>query len=71
MIDQSPAYLRYPASRHRVHRLGPMRFGLLNDSFPTMEHAWRATAGDLAAAGLDARTTTEVIRAQQEIDPDA
>ena len=71
MIDQSPADLRYRVALHRVHRLGAMRFGLLNDFFPTMEHAWRATAGDLAAAGLDARTTTEVIRAQQEIDPDA
>ena len=71
VIDQAPADLRYRVALHRVHRLGSMRFGLLNDFLPTMEHAWRAGAGDLAAAGLDARTATEVIRAQHEIDPDA
>ncbi len=71
MIDQSPADLRYRVALHRVHRLGSMRFGMLDRFFPDMEHAWRAGSSDLAAAGLDARTTTEVLRAQEEIDPDA
>lgn len=71
MIDQTPADLRYRVALHRVHRLGSMRFGILDAYFPDMEHAWRASHADLAAAGLDARTATEVVRAQQEIDPDA
>lgn len=69
-VIEQPSDLRYRVALHRVHRLGSMRFGLLDRFFPDMEHAWRASASDLAAAGLDSRTTTEVLRAREEIDPD-
>lgn len=46
-----------------------MRFALLEAAFPTLEDAWRADAGALHAAGLDARTAQAVTRAQEEIDP--
>ena len=70
-MDQSPLDLRFRVALHRVHRLGSMRFGLLDRFFPDMAEVWRASSSDLAAAGLDARTVTEVLRAQEEIDPDA
>lgn len=70
MNHEAPADLRFRVALHRVHRLGSMRFALLDRHFPSMAEAWRASAGELAAAGLDARTTTEVLRARDEIDPD-
>ncbi|GMU39250.1 MAG: DNA processing protein DprA [Chloroflexota bacterium] len=63
------ADLPYWLALHRVHRLGSVRFGLLERAFPTMEEAWRASEGALIEAGLDARTAREVSRAKDEIDP--
>lgn len=68
---EAPADLRYRIALHRVHRLGAVRFGLLDRAFPSMEEAWRAPAGALVAAGLDQRTAQEVVRAREETDPDA
>ncbi|MGE0134269.1 MAG: DNA-processing protein DprA [Dehalococcoidia bacterium] len=61
--------LAYRVALHRVPRLGSVRFALLEAAFPTLEEAWRADAGALHAAGLDARTAQAVSRAQSEIDP--
>lgn len=61
--------LAYRVALHRVPRLGAVRFGLLEAAFPSLEEAWRADAGALHAAGLDARTTQAVSRAQSELDP--
>ncbi|MBM3956775.1 MAG: DNA-protecting protein DprA, partial [Gemmatimonadetes bacterium] len=36
-----------------------------------MAEAWSAGGADLAAAGLDRRTTQEVVAARRRIDPDA
>jgi len=67
-----PAHdLPYWVALHRVHRLGSVRFGLLERAFPTMADAWRASEGDLTEAGLDTRTAREVARARSEVDPDA
>lgn len=63
--------LPYWVALHRVHRLGSVRFGLLERGFPTMAEAWRASEGDLIEAGLDTRTAREVARARTEVDPDA
>ena len=71
MISAPPADLRYHVALHRVHRLGTVRFGLLERAFPSLAEAWAADASALAAAGLDAHTAQEVQRAQREIDPDA
>ena len=48
-----------------------MRFALLEQAFPTLEEAWRASRDELIAAGLDARTATAVTRAREELDPQA
>ena len=66
---EAPADLPYRIALHRVHRLGAVRFGLLDRAFPSMEEVWRAPAGALVAAGLDQRTAQEVVRARDETDP--
>jgi len=49
---------------HRVHRLGAVRFELLERAFPTMEAAWRASAAELRHAGLD-RGSIETLEAER------
>ncbi|MBM4411417.1 MAG: DNA-protecting protein DprA [Chloroflexi bacterium] len=68
---EAPADLPYRIALHRVHRLGAVRFGLLDRSFPSMAEVWHAPAGALVAAGLDQRTAQEVVRAREETDPDS
>jgi len=48
-----------------------VRFAILEAAFPTMEQAWRASREELIAAGLDARTATEVVKARDSVDPNA
>lgn len=67
--DTAAADLPYWVALHRVHRLGSVRFGLLERAFPSMAEAWRASEQDLIHAGLDARTAGEVSRARDELDP--
>ena len=69
MSDTRTNDLPYWVALHRVHRLGSVRFSLLEAAFPTMEHAWRASHDELIAAGIDARTATAVARARAESDP--
>ena len=71
MNEGVPADLAYRVALHRIYRLGAVRFRLLERFFPTLEEAWRADHATLCAAGLDARTATEVVRARAETDPDA
>jgi DNA processing protein len=62
--------LPYWVALHRVHRLGSVRFALLEAAFSTLEEAWRADRGALLAAGLDARTATAILRAREESQPE-
>ncbi|MFA7297006.1 MAG: DNA-processing protein DprA [Dehalococcoidia bacterium] len=71
MNEDAPVDLAYRVALHRIYRLGAVRFRLLERYFPTLEEAWRADHATLCAAGLDARTATEVVRARAESDPDA
>lgn len=71
MNESPPADLAYRVALHRIYRLGAVRFRLLERFFPTLEEAWHAGHATLCAAGLDARTATEVVRARTETDPDA
>jgi len=68
---EAPADLAYRVALHRVHRLGAVRFGLLDRAFASMEEVWRASAAELAAAGLDQRTAQEVVQTRGEGDPAA
>lgn len=67
----APPDLAYRVALHRVHRLGSVRFGLLERAFPNLADAWRASEGELGAAGLDARTAQAILRARAEGDPDS
>ena len=71
MDDTRTNDLPYWVALHRVHRLGSVRFGLLERAFPSMADAWRAPRGELIAAGLDARTATAVVSAHDEVEPQA
>ena len=55
---------------HRVHRLGAVRFALLERGFPTMESAWRATNADLRAAGLDRSSIAAIEDERERTEPD-
>jgi DNA processing protein len=63
--------LAYWVALHRVHRLGSVRFGVLEGAFERMEDAWAADRGELVAAGLDARTAAALVDAHSQIDPHA
>jgi len=69
--DGAPADLAYRVALHRIHRLGSVRFALLERAFPDLRDAWRASEGELAAAGLDARTAQAIARGRAEGDPEA
>jgi DNA processing protein len=56
---------------HRVHRLGAVRFAILERGFPSIVDAWGASRGELVAAGLDDRSAAALVAARATIDPDA
>ncbi|MFN8639063.1 MAG: DNA-processing protein DprA [Dehalococcoidia bacterium] len=68
---RADADLGYWVALHRVHRLGSMRFALLEAAFPSMRHAWEASRGDLQAAGLDERTAGAVVLERGRTSPEA
>ena len=53
----------------RVPFVGRMRVGLLEERFGSLEAAWGASAGELRAAGLDARVVSAIGEARPQIDP--
>jgi DNA processing protein len=54
----------------RIPRVGRVRVGQLEDHFGRLEHAWRAGAADLRAAGLDSGTVSAIVEARAGIDLD-
>jgi predicted Rossmann fold nucleotide-binding protein DprA/Smf involved in DNA uptake len=63
--------LAYWVALHRVHRLGSVRFGVLERAFERLEQAWWADHGELVGAGLDSRTATAVVETRGRTDPAA
>jgi len=61
--------LAYRVALHRVHRLGSVRFGILERAFPSLADAWRASRGELTAAGLDERSAGALVDARADSDP--
>jgi DNA processing protein len=62
---------KYWIAFSKVPRVGRVRVSQLEEHFGQLERAWRATAGELKAAGLDAATITACMAARDTIDPDA
>lgn len=63
--------LAYRVALHRIPRLGPARFKLLEAGFGSLAEAWRTDHGALCAAGLDATTAQVVVRERAAMDPSA
>ena len=61
--------LRFWVALHRVHRLGSVRFAILEAGFPSMEAAWSASSEEFVAAGLDSGTAQAILRARAEFTP--
>jgi DNA processing protein len=65
-----PSDLAYRVALHRVHRLGSVRFALLEAAFPTLRDAWQASRGELQAAGIDARTAGALVLERERTNPE-
>ncbi|MCX7792122.1 MAG: DNA-processing protein DprA, partial [Chloroflexaceae bacterium] len=65
-----PAHTRYYLGFNLVPGLGPARLSRLIAYCGSLERAWHADAFDLAAAGVDARTSAALIATRERIDLD-
>ena len=63
--------LKYWVAFSRIPRIGAVRAGRLESYFGTMAAAWRASAGELRAAGLDSATVSSVLEERGKISPEA
>ena len=55
----------------RVSRVGRARVQQLEEHFGSLADAWRATPGELKAAGLDSGALNAIAAAREKVDPDA
>jgi DNA processing protein len=67
----APDELKYWVAFNRIPGIGRARFSLLRDHFGRLGEAWKASPGDLRAAGLDQRLVGLVEAERLKIDPDA
>ena len=63
--------LKHWVAFNRIPSVGRAKFKLLEDSFGTLEQAWRAGLSELLAAGLDSRTARRIATRKLSIDADA
>lgn len=66
-----PRHTRYYLGFNLVVGIGPARLARLIARCGSVEAAWRADAFDMAAAGLDARSSAALAAAQRRLDLDA
>src|SRR5262245_24972747 len=64
-------HTRYYLGFNLVNGIGPARLDRLIDRCGWSEAAWHAAAGELMAAGLDAKTAAALLKARQSLDLDA
>src|SRR5215217_8304791 len=62
---------RYYLGFNIVNGIGPARMDRLIERCGSIEAAWRASFADMQAAGLDARRTAALVKAQRTVDLDA
>lgn len=62
--------LQYWVALARVPSIGTMRVSLLERHFGTIENAWRASAAELKAAGLDANAASAIATYRDRISPE-
>ena len=56
---------------HRAYRLESAGFAVLEEGFPSMEAAWKGTASELSAAGLDESSVSGLLKIQAATTPEA
>lgn len=62
---------KYWIAFSRVSRVGRARVQQLEEHFGSLAEAWRATPGELKAAGLDSGALNAIAAARGKVDPDA
>ena len=62
--------VKYWIGFNLVQGIGPAKFSLLLNYFGELQKAWEASAGDLAAAGLDRRSVLAILARRSQISPD-
>ena len=62
--------LKYWVSISRIPGIGRVKISQLLDHFTTLEHAWKASAGDLKKSGLDPKTVENIVNLRTRIAPD-
>ncbi|MCG8350048.1 MAG: DNA-processing protein DprA [Chloroflexales bacterium] len=62
---------RYYLGFNLVSGIGPIRLARLIEYSGSVEAAWNATFGDLAAAGMDAKSSATLLAARAKLDLDA
>jgi DNA processing protein len=63
--------LKYWVGFNRIQGLGRAKFSLLEGYFGDLERAWKASASELKAAGLDSKSIEAIVAARPDISPDA
>ena len=63
--------LKYWVGFNRIQGLGRAKFSLLEGYFGDLERAWKASASELKAAGLDSKSIEAVVAARPDISPDS
>jgi DNA processing protein len=64
-------YTRYYLGFNLVNGIGPARLDRLIERCGSVEAAWSANTAELMVAGLDAKTTAALLKAQRTLDLDA
>jgi len=62
--------LKYWLALGQFYKFGPVKFKKLKNYFPDMASAFKATAKEMLAAGLDEKTAEEFIIFRRQIEPD-
>lgn len=65
------ADLPYWVAFNRIPGIGRARFTQMESAFSSLADAWRASAGELRAAGLDERSVEAIVGARPSVSPDA
>lgn len=63
--------LKYWVSFNRIQGIGKAKFSQLEGYFGDLEQAWKASAAELKAAGLDNKSVEAIVAARPHISPDA
>jgi DNA processing protein len=63
--------LKYWVGFNRIQGLGRAKFSCLETHFGDLERAWKASAAELKAAGLDSKSIEAIVVSRPDISPDS